>query len=50
MKRWSFGVPEIGALGAGDEARRAADGAEGAHRRVHAAGDHGLGAFQNREC
>ena len=32
------GIPEVRALGALDEARRAADGTEGTHRRVHATG------------
>jgi hypothetical protein len=42
----AFGVPDVGALRALDEARRAADGAEGAHGRVDAAGDDALGAFE----
>ena len=42
----AVGVPHVGPLGAGDEARRAAYGAKGAHGRVHAAGDQRLGAFE----
>ncbi|MNS62408.1 hypothetical protein D3C72_954670 [compost metagenome] len=42
------GVPEIGALCALDETGRAADGLEGAHGRVHAAGDHGAGALEKK--
>src|SRR5690606_9609462 len=34
----AVGVPDVRAFAARDEARRAADGAERAHRRVHAAG------------
>ena len=41
-------VPDARALGARDEARRAADGAIGAHRRVDAAGQHLLGALEQR--
>ena len=44
----AVGVAEVRALGARDEARRAADGAEGAHRRVDAAGDDALGALEQR--
>jgi hypothetical protein len=39
-------IPEIRALRALDEARRAADRAERTHRRVHAAGNGSLGAFE----
>ncbi|MCY1534316.1 hypothetical protein D9M68_696840 [compost metagenome] len=42
----AVGVPEIGTLGALHETRCAAHGAEGAHGRVHAAGDQGLGAVK----
>src|SRR5439155_7903648 len=42
----AFGVEDAGAFGAGDESRRAADRAERAHRRVHAARDHALGALE----
>ncbi len=38
----AVGVPEVRAFAAFEEARRAADGAERAHRRVHAPGDDGL--------
>ena len=41
-------VPHVGALGAVDEVRRAADAAEGAHRRVHPAGDDALGPGEQR--
>jgi hypothetical protein len=39
-------VPEVRALRANDKARRAADRAERPHRRIHAAGDGELGAFE----
>mmetsp|Transcript_9625 Transcript_9625/g.22391 ORF Transcript_9625/g.22391 Transcript_9625/m.22391 type:complete len:286 (+) Transcript_9625:1897-2754(+) len=41
-----FGVPDIGPLAPGDEAGRAADGAESAHRRVDAARNHACRAFK----
>ena len=41
-----LGVPDVGALRALDEARRAAHGAEGAHGRVDAAGNAAAGAFE----
>jgi hypothetical protein len=42
----AFDVPQPGAFGAADEARRAADGSEGAHRRIDAAGDDALRALE----
>jgi hypothetical protein len=39
-------VPHVGADGAGDEARGTANGAEGAHRRVHTARNDPLGALE----
>jgi hypothetical protein len=42
----AVGVPHIGALGAGDEARRAAHRTEGADGRVDAAGNGLLGAIE----
>src|SRR5262249_18737102 len=41
-------VPDVAALGASDEVRGAADGAERAHRRVHATRDDCLGALEPR--
>ncbi len=45
----AVGVPEVGALGALHEARRAAHGLEGAHGRVDAARDELAGALQQGE-
>ena len=41
-----IGVPKMGALGALHKTRCAADGAKGAHRRVHTPGDELFGAFK----
>ena len=45
----AVGVPHVSALRPGDKARRAADGLEGAHRRIDAAGNDGLGAAKQGE-
>jgi len=39
-------IPDVGALAAGDEGRGAADAAESAYGRIHAAGNGPLGAFE----
>ena len=44
----ALGVPQIGALRAPDETRRAAHRAKGAHRRIHATGNHALRA--GKQC
>ena len=41
-------VPDPRSLGPGHEVRRAADGPEGPHRRVHPAGDDPLGSLEQR--
>src|SRR5208283_5881485 len=40
----AVGVPQVRAFAAGEEARRSADRAKRAHRRIHPAGDAALGA------
>src|SRR5262245_46430177 len=44
----AVGVPEVRTLAAREEARRAADGAERAHRRVDTSGNDGLRLLEQR--